>query len=59
MFLALCAIMVPVLGYVGGGWLHAVIYGIYAILILCCFIRAEKLRHMNATGMQTGIFALT
>ncbi len=48
--MALCALVIPVLGYIGRGWLDGVIYLIYAILILCCHYRAEELRRLNATG---------
>ncbi len=48
----LCAIVIPVLGFIGGGWLDATIYTVYAILIWCSLYRADTLRHMNATGKQ-------
>ncbi|CAL5225563.1 g8402 [Coccomyxa viridis] len=48
-YMALCALVIPVLGYIGRGWLDGVIYLIYAILILCCHYRAEELRRLNAT----------
>ena len=48
----LCAVAIPGLGYVSGGWLDACIYAIYAAIVVCGVYRFEKLRQWNATGTQ-------
>ena len=48
--LLLCALVIPALGYLSGGWLDAYIYATYAIFVVCGFYRFEQLRQWNATG---------